>query len=95
MAACAPADDPAALRHPQLPAAEQAEIRAACTRAATEAAGPPPDGTLRTCRDDGGDVAARDRCRLVADLALEAQARHAARADGALARCLRARGFVD
>jgi hypothetical protein len=95
LAACAPADDPARLRHPLLPDGVQAEIRAVCAGEAARAAGPPPDGTLRTCRDDGGDAAARDRCRLAADLAFEAQARHAARADGALARCLRVRGFVD
>lgn len=95
MAACAPVDDPDRLRHPSLPESGQAQIRAVCIAEAARTTGPAPDGTLQICRDDGGDAAARDRCRLAADLAFEAQMRHAMRADAAVARCLRARGFVD
>ena len=95
MAACSPVSDVNRLKHPTMSPAEQATVRGDCARAAQAALGPaPPAATPAACRDDG-DLAARDRCRAQADLAMTAQTRYIQRLELEAAACLRMRGFRD
>ena len=95
VAACGPLPDAGRLQHPTMSPIDQANARGECGRVAQAALGPAPPAALPTaCREDG-DLAARDRCRAQADLAMIAQTRYIERLDREAAACLRARGFRD
>jgi hypothetical protein len=95
MAGCSAGPDAGHLKHPTMSPADQAIVRADCTRAAQTTLGPaPPAAAPAVCREDG-DLAARDRCRAQADLVMMAQTRYIQRLDLEVASCLRTRGFRD